>query len=86
MATDEPEIDPNKAELNTAIFAGPPLHFPVKEAERSIKKLPAPLFSKNAPKIIKGNTNVAKVDVITPNIASCVEKVNSIILVKGSPE
>jgi hypothetical protein len=70
FATEDPEIDPNRAELNTAIFAGPPLHFPVKEVARSIKKLPAPLFSRKAPKIINGKTKVAKVEVITPNIAS----------------
>jgi hypothetical protein len=38
-----------------------------------MKKVPAPERSRKAPKIMKGNTKVAKVAVTTPNSASCVE-------------
>ncbi len=86
FATDEPDIDPNNAELNVAIFAGPPRQRPVKAVANSMKNVPAPLRSKNAPKIMKGKTKVAKVAVTTPNIASCVEKVNSMMRSTVIPE
>jgi hypothetical protein len=85
LATEEPEIDPKRAEVTTAILAGPPLHLPVKAFPSSIKNPPAPLRSKKAPNTMKGKTKVAKVAVTTPNIASWVLKVNSMIRSRDIP-
>ena len=51
-----------------------------------MKKAPAPLRSRKAPKIMNGKTKVAKVAVMTPNIASWVEKVNSMMRSTLIPE
>ena len=86
LATDDPEIDPNSAEVRTAILAGPPRHLPVSAVPSSMKNCPAPLASRKAPKIMNGKTKVAKVAVTTPNIASWVEKVNSTMRSTPMPE
>src|SRR3546814_12195564 len=61
LATDEPEIEPNKAEVITAILAGPPRQRPATAVPRFMKKPPAPDRSRKAPKIMKGKTKVAQV-------------------------
>ena len=86
LATDEPEMEPKSAELIVAILAGPPRHLPVSAVARSMKKVPAPLRSRNAPNIMNGKTKVAKVAVTTPNMASWVENVNSMMRSTGRPE
>ena len=73
LATEEPEMEPNSAEVMTAILAGPPRQRPASAVPRSMKKAPAPERSRKAPKIMKGKTKVAKVAVTTPNSASWVE-------------
>src|SRR3546814_8527006 len=65
LATDEPEIEPNRAEVITAILAGPPRQRPATAVPRFMKKPPAPERSRKAPKIMKGKTKVAKVAVTT---------------------
>ena len=61
LATDDPEMEPNSAEVTVAILAGPPRQRPVRAVASSTKNAPAPLFSKKAPNIMKGKTKVAKV-------------------------
>ena len=58
FATEEPEYIPSSAEEITATFAGPPEAQPATEFARSTKKLPIPVFSRNAPRIIKNTINV----------------------------
>ena len=58
FATEEPEYIPSSAEEITATFAGPPLAQPATEFARSTKKLPIPVFSRKAPKIMKNTINV----------------------------
>ena len=52
-------MDPKSAELTTAICAGPPGVVPAKACATLMSHVPAPLFSKNAPKMRKIITNVA---------------------------
>ena len=59
FATAEPDMDPNRHELTTAIFAGPPAVVPVKACATSMKNIPAPLFSRKPPKIRKTITYAA---------------------------
>src|SRR3546814_10551899 len=61
--------DLNRAEVITAILAGPPRQRPATAVPRFMKKPPAPDRSRKAPKIMKGKTKVAKVAVTTPNRA-----------------
>src|SRR3546814_10134552 len=67
LATDEPEIEPNKAEVITAILAGPPRQRPAAAVPRFMKKPPAPDRTRKAPKIMKGKKKVARGAVTTPN-------------------
>ena len=60
LATDDPEMEPNRAEVTVAILAGPPRQRPVRAVASSMKNWPAPLDSKNAPKIMKGKTKSGK--------------------------
>src|SRR3546814_18931369 len=60
LATEEPEIEPNSAEVRTAILAGPPRQRPATAVPRFMKNAPAPEPSTKAPKIMKGKTQVAK--------------------------
>ena len=56
LPTEEPETIPQRAELITATFAGPPAYFPATQFASWIKKLEIPVLSRNAPKII--NTTI----------------------------
>src|SRR3546814_20818383 len=69
LATDEPEIEPNRAEVITAILAGPPRQRPATAVPRFMKKPPAPDRARKAPKLMKGQTKVATVAVTTTNRA-----------------
>ncbi len=67
FAIAEPEIEPSPAEANTAALAGPPRYLPAIENAKSIKNLPAPVTSKNAPNKTKINTVVAAIPKAEPN-------------------
>src|SRR3546814_17682686 len=73
LATDEPEIEPNRAEVITAILAGPPRQRPATAVPRFLQKHPAPEHHRTAPKIMKAKKKGAKVPVTTPNQDYCVE-------------
>ena len=47
--TEDPEMVPCNADVNTATFAGPPAACPAIAFAKSIKNAPIPVFSKNAP-------------------------------------
>src|SRR3546814_7660279 len=51
LATEEPEIEPNSAEVRTAILAGPPRQRPATAVPRFMKNAPEPERSRKAPKI-----------------------------------
>ena len=54
LATEEPEMEPNRAEVTVAILAGPPRHRPVSEVASSMKNAPAPLFFQKGPEDHEG--------------------------------
>ena len=58
LATELPEYIPSSADDITATFAGPPDAYPAMEFARSTKNEPIPVFSRNAPRIIKNTINV----------------------------
>ncbi len=53
LDTAEPDIEPNKAEPTTAIFAEPPRERPVAAIAKSVKKAPPPAANKRRPKKYK---------------------------------
>ena len=67
FAIAEPEIDPMAAEAMTLALAGPPRNRPAAAKARSMKKRPAPVTSRNAPKRTKMNTVPAAIPSGVPN-------------------
>ena len=72
--------DRNRAELTTAILAGPPAAVPVKACANSMKYSPMPLFSKKLPKIKNIMTKVADTPKDVEKIPSSVRYMPSISL------
>ena len=71
LATDEPETVPCNADERTATLAGPPTAHPAAALATSIKNWPMPVFSRQAPNMIKRNMKVEQTPMglpITPSV------------------
>ena len=66
LATEDPEMVPNKAEDNTETFAGPPAVHPAMAMAMSIKNFPRPVFMVKMPNRTKWKTKVATTPKGTP--------------------
>ena len=77
MATAEPEIEPKRQELMTAMFAGPPGAVPVKACATSMKNGPVPHFSRKPPKMRNEATSVAETPSGIENMPSSVRYICS---------
>ena len=56
LATAEPEMVPNRLELNTDTLPGPPAVWPVRAMAKSMNSWPVPVRSMNEPNITKIST------------------------------
>ncbi len=81
FATALPAIDPINPLATTAVFAGPPENRPVIEYDMLMKKLPAPVLARNAPKRMNMNTKVDATPVGRPNIPSVVR--DSVVAIRS---
>ena len=77
MATAEPDIEPKRQELMTAMLAGPPGAVPVNAWANDMKYGPVPHFSRNPPKIRKAATSVAETPNGMENMPSSVRYISS---------
>ena len=66
LAVDEPLIVPNRAELTTATFPGPPACRPAMRVPALWNRRPMPLPSMKAPKMMNTATMVEEMPVIDP--------------------
>ena len=85
FATEDPEMVPWRAEESTATFAGPPDAQPAMAFAISMKNLPRPVFSRNAPKRINRKINVEDTPSGIPNTPSVVKKRCPTICCRESP-
>ena len=72
LETALPEIVPNMPDVITATLAGPPGLAPARARPKSMKSLPVPVFSTNAPKMMNSTTYVADTLIGMPRIPSVV--------------
>ena len=72
VATPEPDGPPSKKEDITTVLPTLEVLPPIKEKEKSMKNLPAPLNCKNAPKMVNRIIRVAETSTAVPKIPSSV--------------
>ncbi len=85
LATELPETVPSSAEVNTATLAGPPRCLPATALPRSMKNRPMPVFSRNAPNMMKRNMNVDDTPSGMPSMPSVVKNMWVVRRSKDAP-